>query len=193
MKVNERTRSRTRTHLMFFFVAACSAGRLAWAAAPPTEGAAHKAMDAAIPPYVAVCGALASDRGADSVAPMRALHGALKAVGNAKDESEAGRKVRAFAKAALEVFAQGQADLHSGELERVRRHLFALTKPLVRYVGWFRAGGRTWATYYCPMAKASWLQSARDAEFANPYHGQKMLRCGERVLTRGEPPSADAR
>ena len=29
----------------------------------------------------------------------------------------------------------------------------------------------------CPMAKASWLQT--DKEVANPYMGQKMLRCGE--------------
>ena len=30
---------------------------------------------------------------------------------------------------------------------------------------------------YCPMAKASWLQTSK--ELANPYMGQKMLQCGE--------------
>jgi hypothetical protein len=35
---------------------------------------------------------------------------------------------------------------------------------------------------YCPMAKASWLQT--DDDIRNPYHGHEMLRCGEIVGTK---------
>ena len=39
---------------------------------------------------------------------------------------------------------------------------------------------------FCSMAKGSWLQS--DAKVRNPYHGAKMLRCGEIVDVHLEGP-----
>lgn len=62
-------------------------------------------------------------------------------------------------------------------LDEVRDAFYALSKPMVR----FRKAttGERPLVAYCPMARRSWLQP--EGELENPYYGQSMLRCGERI------------
>ena len=156
------------------------------AASAAKPSATQTAMDAAISRYASLCAELAADRTESLAAHVRTLQNALNAVAKGVSTDDGARKVFALAKESADVLRDQKSDLHSGDLVRVRKHFFALSKPLVRYVGWFSAGGKRWTTYYCAMAKASWLQPASDAELANPYYGFKMLRCGEKVRMRGE-------
>jgi len=68
------------------------------------------------------------------------------------------------------------------ELDAARDAFYELTLPLVRYhARLVEKEGRP-AVAYCSMAKRSWLQP--EGEIGNPYHGQKMEKCGSIVSGR---------
>ena len=52
-----------------------------------------------------------------------------------------------------------------------------LSASLVKYLADNKAGKGTYHEAYCPMAKASWLQTG--TAIKNPYMGKAMLSCGE--------------
>jgi membrane fusion protein, copper/silver efflux system len=65
-------------------------------------------------------------------------------------------------------------------LEKVREVFKELSRPMARWASLSKPAGVH--TVWCSMAKGSWLQ--REKQIANPYHGSKMLRCGELVPAR---------
>ena len=177
------TRTKTIAITTTVLLALAGVGR---AGANETTSLALDAMDAAVVRFIEICADLGGDK-ADTIARhVRALGSALAAVDKVVGTDADTKKVGAMAREAAGVIAANSTDLRSGDNARVRKHLFALAKPFGRYVGWFHAGGKRWRTYFCQMAKASWLQPASVAKLANPYYCKKMLGCGDSVRTRGE-------
>ena len=160
------------------------------AAAADKEAPELLAMDGAVTHYVALCADLATGQLGTHAGHLRALEAALTASGKGTKKAaiagSTGSQVAALAREASAAIAPLLEELRNGFTKALRPRLFALSKPLVRYAGRFRAGGKRWKTYYCSMAKGSWLQVANDSQPSNPYYGGKMLRCGDPVRTRGE-------
>lgn len=77
-----------------------------------------------------------------------------------------------------------QIEQHAGELAaaaditEARDAFFELSKSLVKLKA-MASGDHAPQTYYCSMAKRSWLQPGD--EVGNPYLGQKMAKCGQKV------------
>jgi Cu(I)/Ag(I) efflux system membrane fusion protein len=152
----------------------------------------HAAMDEVLAHCLAMRRDLAADRAGGLAGHARGLEAALSRAGRlaASWKGEKAPFLRQHIQAALRALSEGRADFASGELERVRKQFFNLSKPLIRYVGWFRARDGRYRTFYCSMKKAAWIQE--EAKPGNPYYGAKMLECGERVRTHGEPMEAPA-
>lgn len=74
---------------------------------------------------------------------------------------------------AQQAAALGQAK----DLAAAREALKPLSRSLIEYLRANQVPAGTYHEAYCPMAKASWLQT--DKTIANPYMGQGMLRCGQ--------------
>jgi hypothetical protein len=157
----------------------------AWAAAPETSR-----MDTALQHYLAMERDLATYQAAHLGHHAQALEAALAAAEKKPPAGKRRARVLEQVREARRVLREGAADFASGDLERVRKHFFALSKPLIRYVGYFRASEGRYLTFFCPMKKAAWLQA--DATPKNPYYGKAMDKCAERVRTRGEPASLSA-
>ena len=65
----------------------------------------------------------------------------------------------------------------STDLQTARAALKPLSESLIRYLKDQKVPAGAYHEAYCPMAKASWLQT--DTTIANPYLGKEMLRCGQ--------------
>jgi hypothetical protein len=63
------------------------------------------------------------------------------------------------------------------DLKKAREAFKPLSASLVKYLADNKAGKGTYHEAYCPMVKASWLQT--DTTVKNPYMGKSMLDCGE--------------
>jgi len=63
------------------------------------------------------------------------------------------------------------------DIKAAREAFKHLSASLVKYLADNKAGKGTYHEAYCPMAKASWLQTEK--EVRNPYYGKSMLDCGE--------------
>ena len=63
------------------------------------------------------------------------------------------------------------------DIKAAREAFKPLSASLVKYLTDNKAGKGTYHEAYCPMAKASWLQTEK--EVRNPYYGKSMLDCGE--------------
>ena len=63
------------------------------------------------------------------------------------------------------------------DLKTAREVFKPLSKSLIKYLADNKAGKGTYHEAYCPMVKASWLQTEKDIR--NPYMGKEMLTCGE--------------
>src|SRR6266850_1059779 len=63
------------------------------------------------------------------------------------------------------------------DIKAARAAFKPLSASLVKYVADNKAGKGTYHEAYCPMAKASWLQTG--TAIKNPYMGKAMLSCGE--------------
>ena len=72
-----------------------------------------------------------------------------------------------------------QADMlaQAKDLKAARAAFKPLSASLVKYLADNKAGVGTYHEAYCPMVKASWLQTGKAIK--NPYMGKEMLSCGE--------------
>lgn len=76
-----------------------------------------------------------------------------------------------------EVASASAALAETQSLDAARDALFELSKPLGRYRK--LAGIEGTMVVVCPMAKKAWIQP--HGEIGNPYLGQEMPTCGERI------------
>jgi Cu(I)/Ag(I) efflux system membrane fusion protein len=72
------------------------------------------------------------------------------------------------------------------EIGAMREAFKALSRPMAMWATMSKPEGIY--IVYCPMARASWLQTNDDIR--NPYHGREMLRCGE--IVGGQPHDEDS-
>jgi hypothetical protein len=72
-----------------------------------------------------------------------------------------------------QVAKQAEALARAKDLKAAREAF----KPLIKYLADKKAGKGTYHEAYCPMVKASWLQTGTDIR--NPYMGKEMLDCGD--------------
>lgn len=75
------------------------------------------------------------------------------------------------------VAPQTDALAKARDLSAARTAFKSLSESLIQYLKDQRVPTGTYHEAYCPMAKASWLQT--DTTIANPYLGKEMLRCGQ--------------
>jgi hypothetical protein len=76
-----------------------------------------------------------------------------------------------------EVAKQAEALAQAKDLKAAREADKALSASLIKYLADNKAGKGVYHEVYCPMAKASWLQTEKSIK--NPYMGTSMLTCGE--------------
>ena len=75
-----------------------------------------------------------------------------------------------------EVAKQAETLSKTTDLKSAREAFKPLSASLVKYLADNKAGNGVYREAYCPMAKASWLQTEKDIR--NPYYGKSMLDCG---------------
>ena len=75
-----------------------------------------------------------------------------------------------------EVAKQADALAQAKDLKSAREAFKPLSTSLIKYLSDNKAGKGVYHEVYCPMAKASWLQSGTDIK--NPYLGTEMPTCG---------------
>lgn len=75
-----------------------------------------------------------------------------------------------------EVAKQAETLAKAKDLKAAREAFKPLSASLIKYLADNKAGKGTYHEAYCPMVKASWLQTERDIK--NPYMGKAMLTCG---------------
>lgn len=76
-----------------------------------------------------------------------------------------------------DVAKQAEALAKAENLKAARETFKPLSASLVKYLRDNKAGKGVYHEGYCPMVKASWLQTEETVK--NPYMGKKMLACGE--------------
>ena len=76
-----------------------------------------------------------------------------------------------------EVAKQADALAQAKNLKAAREAFKPLSASLIKYLADKKVPAGTYHEAYCPMVKASWLQS--DKSVKNPYMGKEMLTCGE--------------
>ena len=76
-----------------------------------------------------------------------------------------------------DVAAQGEALAKANDLKAAREADKPLSASLIKYLADNKAGKGMYHEAYCPMVKASWLQTEKTIK--NPYMGKAMLSCGE--------------
>lgn len=72
---------------------------------------------------------------------------------------------------------QANALATAQDIDAAREALKPLSQSLIEYLKAQNALTGKYREAYCPMAKASWIQT--EAEIINPYMGKAMLHCGE--------------
>ena len=77
----------------------------------------------------------------------------------------------------LDVAKQAEALAATKDLKAAREAFKPLSTSLIKYLADQKAGKGTYHEAYCPMVKASWLQTG--TAIVNPYMGKAMLDCGE--------------
>ena len=81
---------------------------------------------------------------------------------------------------------QAEALSQATNLAAARETFKLLSQSLIGYVNTRKMTTGTYYEVYCPMAKASWLQTEKT--ITNPYMGQAMLECGQLVRSdKGAP------
>ena len=100
----------------------------------------------------------------------------LKGVG--EDATAIAKSVRGDDMKMLPVDVADQAETlaKASDLKMARAAFKPLSASLVKYLADHKAGKGVYHEVYCPMAKASWLQTEK--EVRNPYYGKSMLDCG---------------
>ena len=127
-------------------------------------------VDALITAYLDLRQSLANDQFEDVSAKMASIGEQAQPLTDS-DNAE----VQQLAQSLVEVSAANPEDV-----EGAREAYKAISTPvieLVKLVPPTDDVAETFYVGYCPMVKASWLQTSE--ELANPYMGEKMLRCGK--------------
>ena len=127
-------------------------------------------VDALVTAYLDLRQSLANDQFEDVSAKMASIGEQAQPLTDS-DSAE----VQQLAQSLVEVSAAKPEDI-----EGAREAYKAISAPvieLVKLVPPTDDVAETFYVGYCPMVKASWLQTSE--ELANPYMGEKMLRCGE--------------
>jgi hypothetical protein len=75
-----------------------------------------------------------------------------------------------------DVAKQAETLAKAKDIKAAREAFKPLSTSLVKYLADNKAGKGTYHEAYCPMVKASWLQTSKD--ITNPYMGKSMLTCG---------------
>ena len=75
-----------------------------------------------------------------------------------------------------EVAKQAETLAKAKDLKTAREAFKPLSASLIKYLADNKAGKGTYHEAYCPMVKASWLQTEKTV--VNPYMGKEMLTCG---------------
>ena len=75
-----------------------------------------------------------------------------------------------------DVATQAETLAKATDIKAAREAFKPLSASLVKYLADKKAGKGVYHEAYCPMAKASWLQTEK--EVRNPYYGKSMLDCG---------------
>ena len=154
----------------------CSMGGMGGAAGHAGHGTSGAAAESAAvkpvfkPPvqsvfdnYLKVQGALVQDS-------LEGVSGAGTAMAEAiKDDA----KHALPAKVAEQAEALGKVK----DLEAARAAFKSLSDSLIDFVKGQKAAAGTYRVAYCPMAKASWLQTGKTV--MNPYMGKSMPHCGQ--------------
>jgi hypothetical protein len=76
-----------------------------------------------------------------------------------------------------DVATQAETLAKAANLQAARAAFKPLSDSLIKYLADHKAGVGTYHEAYCPMARASWLQTEKDIK--NPYMGNGMSSCGE--------------
>ena len=76
-----------------------------------------------------------------------------------------------------DVAKQADTLAQAKDLKAARAAFKPLSASLVKYLADNKSGVGTYHEAYCPMVKASWLQTGKAIK--NPYMGKAMLSCGE--------------
>src|SRR6266481_4704059 len=76
-----------------------------------------------------------------------------------------------------DVAKQAEALAKAKDLKAAREADKPLSASLIKYLADNKAGEGVYHEAYCPMVKASWLQTEKAIK--NPYMGKAMLSCGE--------------
>ena len=76
-----------------------------------------------------------------------------------------------------DVATQADTLAQAKDLKAARAAFKPLSASLVKYLADNKAGVGTYHEAWCPMVKASWLQTG--TAIKNPYMGKQMLSCGE--------------
>lgn len=75
------------------------------------------------------------------------------------------------------VAKQAEALAQARDLETARVAFKALSDSLIDYLKGQKVPAGAYYVVYCPMAKASWLQTKKT--IMNPYMGKEMIHCGQ--------------
>lgn len=137
-------------------------------AATTSQSSAPKAVfeqpvQAVFDSYITVQGALAQD--------------SLKGISTAA--TTMAKAIQGDSKKALspKVAQQTQALANAKDLATARDAFKSLSDSLIQYLNDQKVPAGSYYVAYCPMAKASWLQT--DKTIMNPYMGKGMLHCGQ--------------
>ena len=76
-----------------------------------------------------------------------------------------------------EVAKQAETLAKAKDLKVAREAFKPLSKSLIKYLADNKAGKGVYHEGYCPMVKASWLETEKEVRY--PYYGKEMLTCGE--------------
>jgi len=76
-----------------------------------------------------------------------------------------------------DVATEADALAKAADLPAAREAFKPLSQSLIKYLTDTEAGKGTYHEAYCPMVRASWLQT--EPAIRNPYLGREMLTCGE--------------
>ena len=142
------------------------AAGIVFAAVHGAEAARPSATDPLIEPYLSIQRSLAADSTAGIAASAQEL------------AAEARRRAQGGAeRASLVHVAEAAEALKGNDLKALRARFEDLSRTVIAYLKTAPAEGLS--IYYCPMAKATWVQ--KTGPVANPYLGKAMATCGTPV------------
>ena len=153
------------------------------AAAPASQPAPAKAVQTVFENYIAVQSALARDSLANVSASAQALSAAAR-----------GDETKTFPE---EIAQQADAVAKATSLARVRNAFKPLSEFLIGYLKVSSVPPGTYYEVYCPIAKASWMQTNETVK--NPYLGPRSATptwgwaCAGVVKSKFESPAVKAR